>query len=289
MGLRRESNGPSALLVLIWIRMIQLFAPPVFVVEEAPQFARKGLSFIASSGILGHLYTFSHAVLNPRSMGLPVSRLRFYVLGTKCKHCVLSVPLSRFAALFPRNRCVVGRGSDFFFQDLPPSQLTESTSRALAGYRCLFNDDDDDDDDDVFDLTQTPTERPRRLLKDGALQRLTRNCKLCSINKRRYLSGLESLIAQGWALDPFQRGYSKTLREHCLTLSDPCVRQIAGNGMHCASVGSVLMWAVAHINFQTTSACFGPAFGPLPTPFAEAIKQIRSNCSNAFAHSARPG
>ena len=79
-------------------------------------------------------------------------------------------------------------------------------TRSLAGYQRLHG-----TGRQVFDLTQTPTTRPRTLLKDGSLPVLTRGCKLFAEHCSRFLSGSEALIAQGWALHRCMRGFSGSL------------------------------------------------------------------------------
>ena len=81
MGLRKQTRGPTGLLVLVWARMIQVHRPRFVVIEEVPQFEEHGLTVLMSDGVLGSLYVFSHGIMNPRSLGLPVSRPRLYVIG----------------------------------------------------------------------------------------------------------------------------------------------------------------------------------------------------------------
>ena len=81
MGLRKQTRGPTGLLVLVWARMIQVHRPRFIVIEEVPQFEKHGLTVLMSGGVLGNLYDFLHGIVNPRSLGLPVSRPRLYVIG----------------------------------------------------------------------------------------------------------------------------------------------------------------------------------------------------------------
>ena len=121
------------------------------------------------------------------------------------------------------------------------TKLTPALTKTLAGYQRLHG-----RGDQVFDLTQTPTTRPRTLLKDGSLPVLSRGCNFYAKRCSRYLSGTEALIAQGWALHRSMRGFSGFLSNVFAGQSDRCVTGYARNGMHCASVGLVLHWILVN-------------------------------------------
>ena len=132
---------------------------------------------------------------------------------------------------------VQGIGADFIFSNLPHASLSPALLRTLDGYELLHG-----HGDQVFDLTQTPTTRPRTLLKDGSIPVLTRGCKFFAQRCSRFMPGTEALIAQGWALHHSMRGFEGSLSGVFANQSDRCVIGFAGNGMHCASVGLVLHW-----------------------------------------------
>ena len=133
-----------------------------------------------------------------------------------------------------------GTGADFFFSDLPHTTLSPALAKTLKGYERWHG-----HGDQVFDLTQTPTTRPRTLLKDGSLPELARGCKFFAQRCSRILSGTEALIAQGWALHRSMRGLAGSLSDVFANQSDRCATGYAGNGMHFASVGLVLHWILS--------------------------------------------
>ena len=61
--------------------MIQLHLPKFVVIEEVPQFEKLGLRVLLGYDVLGRWYDFSHGILNPRRLGLPVSRPHLYCVG----------------------------------------------------------------------------------------------------------------------------------------------------------------------------------------------------------------
>ena len=81
MGMRQELSGPSGALICTWVRVILEFLPTVLLVEEVPGFKRHGLPFISSDDALGLHYSFDHVLLDPRHLGLPVSRPRLYCVA----------------------------------------------------------------------------------------------------------------------------------------------------------------------------------------------------------------
>ena len=62
--------------------MIQSHLPKFVIIEEVPQFMKHGLPLLMEPCALGSLYDFSYGILNPRGLGLPVSRPRLYCVLT---------------------------------------------------------------------------------------------------------------------------------------------------------------------------------------------------------------
>ena len=103
------------------------------------------------------------------------------------------------------------------FSDISHASLSPALARTLDGYERLHG-----HGDQVFDFTQTPTIRPRTLLKDGSLPVLTRGCKFFAQRCSRFMSGTEALIAQGWAPHQSMRGFEGFLSDVFANQSDCC-------------------------------------------------------------------
>ena len=114
MGLRKQTHGPTGLLVLVWARMIQVHRPRFIVIEEVLQFEKHGLTVLMSGGVLGNLYDFSHGIVNPRSLGLPVSRPRLYVIGVLRAVAAMEGSVKDLSQLVFNHEDVRGTGADFF-------------------------------------------------------------------------------------------------------------------------------------------------------------------------------
>ena len=87
-----------------------------------PQFEKHGLTVRMSGGVLGNLYDFSHGIVNPRSLGLPVSRPRLYVIGVLRGVAAIEGGVKDLTQLVFDHGGVRGTGADFLlviFRMLP--------------------------------------------------------------------------------------------------------------------------------------------------------------------------
>ena len=96
MGLRRGLDGPTASVLVVWVRLLQIHQPMFIILEEVVQFRKRGLSFIEQSHMLGGLYRFEVLELNPRHLGLPISRPRVYSQNS----CQLALPFLGGSGVF---------------------------------------------------------------------------------------------------------------------------------------------------------------------------------------------
>ena len=237
MGMQRGLGGPTGALVCAWVRIILEYLPAVILIEEVPGFVKHGLSYLGSKGALGEHYSFDHALLDPRCLGLPVSRPRMYCIGCLRSRCELAQPLHTLLQSMPGIKGTTGSSLDFFYMSGAPDKLTPAQNRRLNDYVKLFG-----ATANVYDLSQNPLQRPRRLLQCGALPAITKSCRLYSTQHRRFMLGSEALTAQGW---PMQSG----LAHHRIAplqslegLSVGVATSFAGNGMHVGCLGLSLDW-----------------------------------------------
>ena len=93
MGQRQGLSGPTAIIILMWIRLMQVHQPAFIVIEEVVPFRTRGLPLIEEPDMLGLLYAFQTIELGPRNFGLPVNRPRMYCIGVHRQRGVLSRPL----------------------------------------------------------------------------------------------------------------------------------------------------------------------------------------------------
>ena len=196
--------------------MIQVHRPRFVVIEELPQFEKHGLTVLMGSGVLGSLHDFSHGIMNPRKLGLPVGRPRLYCIGVLRGVATIEGIVKDLVQQVCGHTGLQGTGADFFFSDLPHATLSPALAKTLKGYERLHG----HGDQFFLDLMQTPTTRPRTLLKDGSLPVLTRGCKFFAQRCSRVLSGTEALIAQGWALHRSMRGSAGSLSDVFANQSD---------------------------------------------------------------------
>ena len=161
--------------------------------------------------------------MHPRNLGLPVSSPRLYCIGVLRGVATIEWNVDDLVQLVCGHTGLHGTGADFFFCDLPHTELTPAIAKTLAGYERLHG-----HGDQVFDLTQTPTTRPCTLLKDGSLPVLTRGCRFFAQRCYLFLCGQGALIAQGWALHRSMRGFVGSLGEVFVHHSDRCVTVLQG-------------------------------------------------------------
>lgn len=76
-------SGPTGILVIIWVRLMQLHCPAFIIIEEVKPFLKKGLPLIMQEHLLDGLYDFGFEFMDPRFFGLPVSRPRLYCILTR--------------------------------------------------------------------------------------------------------------------------------------------------------------------------------------------------------------
>ena len=193
MGLLQGLGGPSGAVICCWARIVLECPPLVILIEEVPGFIKHGLPFVAAPLMLGGLYSFEHVLLDPRMIGAPVSRPRAYCVACLLQRCQLGQALANLPNSLPGTRSVNRSGLDFFYLQRAPDKLTDAQGRRLKDYVKKFG-----SGDNVFDLSQNPLHRPRRLLKCGSLPTVTKACRLYSTRARRFLQGSEALAAQGW-------------------------------------------------------------------------------------------
>ena len=138
MGLRRGLGGPSGALICGWMRIVLEFEPAVLLIEEVPGFVKHGLPFIAADSALGATYSFESAMLNPRDLGLPVSRPRAYCVACHKRQCLLARPFSEVTVDMPRRTRTTDTGLEYFYLPLPDAVLTQPQRRRLEGYTRRF-------------------------------------------------------------------------------------------------------------------------------------------------------
>ena len=192
-GKHRGLAGPTGLVAIVWIKLIQIHAPKVIVIEEVKPFLKKCLPM--REDMLGGMYSFSYVVMSPRLLNLPVSRPRLYCIAVRRDQCSLRHSLDTLRDGLPSVRPLSRFGHAYFFMKDTSTKLTPHLEKHLDGYVKMSG-----ASPNVFDLTQTPDRRPRTLLEPLAIPVITRACRRYRTSRRRLLSGRESLIAQGWPL-----------------------------------------------------------------------------------------
>lgn len=75
-GSQQHSAGPTALYLLIFLRMALEYKPTMVLLENVVGFP---MSLVL--GVLGTAYRFHELILQPDHMGWPVERRRKYMLG----------------------------------------------------------------------------------------------------------------------------------------------------------------------------------------------------------------
>ena len=236
-GSHRGLAGPTGLLVVIWVRLMQQHVPRFIVIEEVKPFLKKCLPLLVRSDMLGSLYSFSYECMDPRLLNLPVGRPRLYCILARKLDCTLSRPLSDMRSTIPPLAPLDRTGMDYYYSADGAPSITLHLQRNLADYVLLYG-----FEDNAFDLTQTPSKRPRTLLQSLALPVITRSCRLFSTRHHRLLTGIEALVAQGWPPHSAHACYDPDLLSRFARLRPSTTTSLAGNGMHLGCIGLVLTW-----------------------------------------------
>ena len=151
MGRCQRTDGPTAIVLVVWARMVLIALPDVVIVENVPQFPEALLV-----SLLGFAYAVASVILCPSLFGWPVRRRRRYAICVLRHRARLSEPLellvSRLGDTLPD---VPGGG--WFAESHPDVTLPPGAARHLAGYHKISA----HDEDALFDLSQSPTRRPR--------------------------------------------------------------------------------------------------------------------------------
>ena len=84
------------------------------------QFEKHGLKVLLGQDVLGQLYSFSHGIMNPRRLGLLVSRPRLYCIGVLRGIAAIDGRVEDLVLQVGHNGELHGTGADYFL-----SQLTD--------------------------------------------------------------------------------------------------------------------------------------------------------------------
>ena len=132
-GSHRGLTGPTSLLVIVWVRLIQQHSPMFVVIEEVKPFLKKCLPLLLRADMLGSLYSFHYEMLDPRLFNLPVSRPRLYCILVRKHDFSLMKPMSDIRGNLPAVVSLESTGLDYYFDGTGAPLITANFGAELDG------------------------------------------------------------------------------------------------------------------------------------------------------------
>jgi hypothetical protein len=267
MGSRKQWAGSGCLPCIVWCFHVLQERPEIIIEECTPRF---DLSLMTR--ILGQLYNIRARVLCPTHLGQPTARPRqwtVFTLKSRVK-CLFEFDHPDFERLFHRKMqltgdiycvesedCVAAQlqklvakrklptGRFALDYVLPPAKrmrlrglhLLAQTKPRLAKEPCL-----------LANLEQSPDAIVQMQLVVPTLLQASTICVLKSdrVKTPRLLTPAEHMVCMGWPLHNASLfGLSQGVATSIRRLPDNEVKKLAGNGMHVAVCGVVLLYVLA--------------------------------------------
>ena len=94
-------GGPIRIMVITWVRLVQLHQPSFIIIEEIKSFPTKWPPTILQEDILGSHYECPVQVLDPRVLDLTISRPRVYCILPRRDTWSLNRPMTELRSTLP--------------------------------------------------------------------------------------------------------------------------------------------------------------------------------------------
>lgn len=242
IGRREKSAGEGYVCHDAWQSLIATQRAPLVIFENVPDYERALLQDGMSD------YDLRFATLCPRDLGFPAARPRLWCVGVlRAKGKWLTdEPLQSLLAPL---RSAVATGFDMFFYlpDEPYQRgaMAPYQEKHIAAYnkRCP--------ESQLLDLSQNPeSTRGRTETRDGCLPTLTTNSKqLFHQGRCRTLQPEEMMASLCLPVTPAFAAAAHAPRLPFELMSPTQQARAAGNGMHTACFGAILLIALLHTKF----------------------------------------
>ena len=240
-GLRQQQRCPAYKTHKTWLALRQRREESIIVFENVPDYK---LGILQAN--FGKNYNIKFATFCSRHLGQGMARRRTWAVLVHKAKAEWRTEKSLAELLQPLMRIPSLTCEDYFYERLPPQELSEALQRTVGKYDSVHP------QARIIDLSQNPLSgRGRCELVDGSLMTLkTNSSTLFSRKHSRSMSPAEMMTAMAV---PTSQAFAGLCGGPCLDIAGcnhRAVAKMAGNGMQVCAAGAVMLIVAMYVRIK---------------------------------------